>query len=135
VQQLLSLGLSAEEADKALRKAHGWGGFQAYWRRSKEDEDPLEEQLVRTLAYLRTLLEPAPDVEGALRALVTTFPECLGLGVEVMAENVAVLAKQYGIREGATLAGVLSRKPQVLGNTLDCSGDCAGECNRCWARF
>ncbi len=52
-----------------------------------------------------------------------------------MRPNVALLARTYGIREGPALQGVLCRKPQVLGNTLDCSGDCAGECNRCWARF
>ena len=46
----------------------------------------------------------------------------------------AFLARTYRL-EGPTLASVLERKPQVLGNTLDCAGDCVGECNRCWARF
>ena len=31
----------------------------------------------------------------------------------------------------------INRVPQVLGNNLDCAAqglNCAGECNRCWAR-
>ena len=49
-------------------------------------------------------------------------------------EHQAFLARTYRL-EGPTLASVLERKPQVLGNTVDCAGDCIGECNRCWARF
>jgi hypothetical protein len=46
----------------------------------------------------------------------------------------AFLERTYKLA-GPTLAAVLERKPNVLGNSLDCAGDCVGECNRCWARF
>lgn len=35
----------------------------------------------------------------------------------------------------AVIKGVLLRRPEVLGYNIDCLGDCAGECNRCWVRF
>lgn len=37
-------------------------------------------------------------------------------------------------RNTKNFANYVMRVPQVLGNNLDCVGDCAGECNRCWAR-
>ena len=138
MEQLLSLGLSPEEADRALRRAHAWG-VQSYWRKSKTNETPQPELMQERLAWLRERVagEGGPEeAEAALRKLVQAFPEALGLDVQtVLAPSVALLAKSYGIAAPATLAGVLARKPTVLGNTVDCSGDCVGECNRCWARF
>jgi hypothetical protein len=90
-------------------------------------------QLSSRLTYLRQLCDGDEDL---LRAVLTAFPEAVALDVDtVLAPNVALLERTYRIAPGPALAGVLKRKPQVLGNNLDCSGDCAGECNRCWARF
>lgn len=33
------------------------------------------------------------------------------------------------------VAKAVARKPEVLGNVLDCEGDCKGDCTRCWAQF
>lgn len=90
-------------------------------------------QLASRLAYLRTVCDGDEDL---LRGLLTAFPEVVALDTNtVVAPNLALLERLYRIPPGPALAGVLKRKPQVLGNNLDCSGDCAGECNRCWARF
>ena len=90
-------------------------------------------QLASRLTYLRQLCDGDEDL---LRTVLTAFPEAVALDVDtVLAPNVALLERTYRIPAGPALAGVLKRKPQVLGNNLDCSGDCAGECNRCWARF
>ena len=48
--------------------------------------------------------------------------------------NAAHLAKSFHMPPDA-VAATVARKPQVLGNKVDCAGDCVGECNRCWARF
>lgn len=37
--------------------------------------------------------------------------------------------------KGPVLTKTLMRRPDVLGYNIDCLGDCAGECNRCWVRF
>jgi len=125
-----ALGFAADEADLIVRKAHGHGA-QGYWRGSKKNEEPDEGALAARLDYLRSVCSS----EAGLRDTLRLFPEALGLDVSLMSVNVALLGRSYGIKEGPALDGVLSRKPSVLGNTLDCSGDCAGECNRCWARF
>ena len=47
----------------------------------------------------------------------------------------AHIEKNYFMKRGTkNFANYILRVPQVLGNNLDCVGDCAGECNRCWAR-
>jgi hypothetical protein len=90
-------------------------------------------QLASRLTYLRELCEGDAEL---LRTVLETFPEVLGVDTATVVEpNVALLERMYSISRGPALAGMLKRKPQVLGNVLDCSGDCAGECNRCWARF
>jgi hypothetical protein len=136
--QLAQLGLAPAEADKVLRRAHAWGGLQAYWRRSKEDEQPQPKLLAERIVWLRACVagDSPPNSEeasAALRALLLAFPEAVGCDLEtVLKPNVQTLQRSYGLSTPAVLAGVLARKPQVLGNVLDCSGDCVGECNRCW---
>jgi hypothetical protein len=126
-----ALGFTADEAELMVRKALAWG-FKGYWRTEKVRAEPMPEAQAARLAYLRDELQLSDD---ALRKVLTAFPEALGLDVKQrMLPNVAFLARSYRL-EGPTLAGVLERKPQVLGNTVDCAGDCVGECNRCWARF
>jgi hypothetical protein len=69
---------------------------------------------------------------------VSTFPEALGLRVELMQENVQVLKDKWYMK-GNVLTNTLKRKPKVLGNIIDCTtqgeGSCAGMCTRCWAQF
>ena len=48
--------------------------------------------------------------------------------------NLALLEKQWRMT-GAAAAGAVKRTPRILGNTVDCEGDCIGECDRCWVRF
>ena len=55
--------------------------------------------------------------------------------LELLQSNVAHIEKSYFMkRNSRNFANYILRVPQVLGNNLDCVGDCAGECNRCWAR-
>lgn len=123
------LGASDAEAETMLRRAHGWG-YQAYWRREKDCEAPDAAALPERLAVLRAAVGGGDD---ALRALVAAFPEALGLEAALVRDSVVVLDK-LSIR-GDALHGLLHRKPQVLGNNVDCSGDCIGSCARCWVRF
>lgn len=58
----------------------------------------------------------------------------LGLSLDALTANVAKLQRDWKL-EGQVLARAVARQPAVLGYTIDCMGDCAGECNRCWARF
>ena len=124
------MGMDEEKAEKAMVKAFGWG-LQGYWRQSKVDETPDVEGIKANVAYLT---ETVGLDQADVPALVAKFPEVLGLSEAVMDENLEVLRKEWKMND-ARVAATVKRKPQVLGNTLDCLGDCAGECNRCWARF
>lgn len=129
--QLSALGIGGADADLALRKALGWG-FQGYWRKEKEDEAADPVAVSARIAFLRAEVGLSDD---QLAATLRAFPEALGLDVESrMRPNMAFLEKTYRL-SGAALAATVVRKPAVLGNNLDCAGDCAGECNRCWVRF
>ena len=68
------------------------------------------------------------------RQIKKAFPEVLGLSLDALTANVAKLQRDWKL-EGQVLARAVARQPAVLGYTIDCMGDCAGECNRCWARF
>jgi hypothetical protein len=66
---------------------------------------------------------------------VKAFPEVLGCHVDSqLSGNVAKLQKEWKL-EGDVLRGAVLRNPSILGYNVDCLGDCAGECNRCWVRF
>lgn len=66
---------------------------------------------------------------------VKAFPEVLGCAVDSQLQgNVAQLQKEWKL-EGDVLRGAVLRNPPLLGYNVDCLGDCAGECNRCWVRF
>jgi hypothetical protein len=70
-------------------------------------------------------------------AIVEKFPECLALDGEPGAAVRAVMAKlkKDWKMTGPTAAKAVARTPRVLGYTIDCLGDCVGECDRCWVRF
>lgn len=67
--------------------------------------------------------------------MVSKFPEVMGCDIdERLKPNVELLEKNYFLK-GAVRAKVILRKPRVIGNVIDCEGNCQGECSRCWAQF
>jgi hypothetical protein len=77
----------------------------------------------------------AMDAETAA-GVVAAFPECLALDGDGAAVRAAVakLAADWKMA-GSVAARAIARTPRVLGYTIDCAGDCVGECDRCWVRF
>ena len=124
------LGLEASAADAALARAFGWGG-QAYLRRERVEEVPAVAVVDAALDLLTT--EVGLDQETAA-AVVSEFPEVLGLPGELMQQNIEVLRGKWFLR-GAALARTIARKPRMLGVLIDCEGSCAGLCTRCWAQM
>jgi hypothetical protein len=89
-------------------------------------------------AALGVLMDPdglAMDPPTAA-AVVEAFPECLALDGDgdTVRTAVAKLASDWKMT-GGTAARAIARTPRVLGYTVDCLGDCIGECDRCWVRF
>ena len=129
VSSLAGGALSEEESASAVREAFGWGK-QTYWRQSKVEERPAPDAMDATVAVLLDLGMTEEEVCEIVRA----FPEFLGCDADLVRKNVDYVTKTFFVRNKALLS-TLSRKPQVLGNTVDCEGNCVGECNRCWVRF
>lgn len=93
-----------------------------------------QEQVAAALDFLSQLgiAEPA-DLGG----LVSSFPEVLGLRVDVMEENVGILRNKWFLK-GNVLINTIKRKPRVLGNLIDCEVRGGGAlahctCNHRWA--
>ena len=131
VARLEAFGLEPTKAHAAVGKAFGWGG-QAYWRHEKEEEVPSVAAVEASLEFLASIgISSEADVAG----VVSKFPECLAVDVALMQGNVEKLTKTFSMK-GAALANGIKRKPrQALGSTIDCEGNCAGECTRCFAQF
>lgn len=127
---LTSLGVDAEVTEGVIIKAFGWGS-QAYWRQEKVQQVPKLVQVHEVLSFLGELGIEA-DPEKA--ALITKFPEVLGLDIQLMRDNVAKLQKAYFLK-GNPLKAAIMRKPRVLGSIVDCQGSCEGFCTRCFAQF
>ncbi|KAG2495410.1 hypothetical protein HYH03_006358 [Edaphochlamys debaryana] len=126
-----SLGLTEDEASRLLARAFGWT-TQAFWRREKVEELPTPSQVQGVLEFLMDDLELGPEEQ---LKVVKAFPELLACDTESrLRANTAQLQKQWRL-EGAALSKAVLRQPQVLGYSVDCGGDCIGECNRCWVRF
>ncbi|GFR44614.1 hypothetical protein Agub_g5899 [Astrephomene gubernaculifera] len=127
-----ALGASSEEAARLLARGFGWSS-QAYWRQDKVQELPQPHQVAAVLSFLRCEL---PGVTGEeVGVVVRGCPELLACEVEGrLRENLGVLRTQWRL-QGPTLTKAVVRQPRVLGYSVDCGGDCVGECNRCWARF
>ncbi|KAG2448931.1 hypothetical protein HYH02_006279 [Chlamydomonas schloesseri] len=125
------LGFGADECSRLLARAFGWT-TQAFWRREKVQELPSPDQVCEALAFLAADLGMSTEEQVKT---VQAFPEVLACDTETrLRVNVGQLQKQWRL-QGATLTKAVLRQPQVLGYSVDCSGDCIGECNRCWARF
>eukprot|EP00198_Chlamydomonas_reinhardtii_P000984 XP_001690319.1 predicted protein [Chlamydomonas reinhardtii] len=125
------LGFGADECSRLLARAFGWT-TQAFWRREKVEELPSPDQVCEALAFLAADLGMSTEEQVKT---VKAFPELLACDAETrLRANTAQLQKQWRM-QGATLTKAVLRQPQVLGYSVDCSGDCIGECNRCWVRF
>eukprot|EP00890_Picochlorum_soloecismus_P006773 jgi/Picsp_1/920/NSC_04405-R1_protein len=127
---LEDLGMSGEDAAAALKRGFGWAS-QAYWRQEKVNESPSSEVIACALEFLESIgLENNDDKVEVIKK----FPEVLSVDARLMKENVSKLEKSFFMK-GKQLAAAVKRKPRVLGATVDCLGDCAGECTRCFAQF
>lgn len=120
------LGFSSSEADDILAKSFGWS-YSDYWGEEKQATVPNPEAVSASLSLMKSL-----GVDMA--ALVNKFPEVMGLTEREIQYSLGTLDGTWGI-SGKNLKSVLTRNPQVLGYNIDCGGDCAGECTRCWVRF
>ncbi|KAM0928384.1 hypothetical protein ACQ4PT_002447 [Festuca glaucescens] len=129
-QMLTSLNFPAEDAEKMLKKAYGWI-HSPYWTEERKKEVPSVEVVSGVLDYIRGLGLSDDD----LYKLLKKFPEVLGCDLESEVKlNVGKLDSDWKIN-GKTLRSVLLRNPKVLGYNVDCRGDCAAQCTRCWVRF
>lgn len=127
---LENLGMTGEDAVTALRRGFGWSS-QAYWRQEKVNECPSSEVVASALTFLESIgLENNDDKMEVIKK----FPEVLSVDTSLMKDNVSKLEKSFFMK-GKQLAAAVKRKPRVLGATVDCLGDCAGECTRCFAQF
>lgn len=126
-----ALATDESEADTLLARAHGWTAS-PYLRGSLTDAVPDPAAVSAALAVLTDDL--GLDVADAA-AVVRAFPETLSRDADArLRANLGVLAKQWKMGAAAQAAAV-KRAPRILGYTIDCAGDCAGECDRCWVRF
>jgi hypothetical protein len=121
------LGFTADEANDVLAKSFGWS-YSEYWGEEKQTTVPDPGTVSATLSVMNDI----PGVDIA--ALVKKFPEAMGLTEKEIKYSLGTLDATWGIA-GKNLKNVLMRNPQVLGYNIDCGGDCAGECTRCWVRF
>ena len=134
---LAPLGLDTSESADALGRAFGWGRS-TYWRGSRERAPPDPAAVTAALAVLMgSADEGGLEMEPSDAAgVIASFPECLALDGDGSQARAAVakLAKEWRM-VGAVAAKAVVRTPRVLGYTVDCAGDCIGECDRCWVRF
>lgn len=130
-EKLVQMGMDPDDAEKCLIRGFGWGS-QAYWRQELVRASPSLDALESLLGYLSHRIGLEQDSEKI--EVIRKFPELLQVKESLMEENVAKLEKNFFLK-GKSLAMSLKRKPQVLGATTDCQGDCAGECTRCFAQF
>ena len=87
-------------------------------------------QVNETIETLREIGLTSDEVAQVIRR----FPEVLGLDIETrIRANLKKLEKDFFIK-GKALPKVILRTPNILGYTLDCSGDCISECDKCKKR-
>jgi hypothetical protein len=107
--------LTPAAADTCLLRAFGWKG-QGFWRQERVQNVPCPDQIAAALDFLAGLGLGEGEEQGKV---VSTFPEVLGLRVEVMQGNAAVLRDKWSMK-GNVLVNAVKRKPKVLGNIMDC---------------
>ncbi|CAL57113.1 Mitochodrial transcription termination factor-related [Ostreococcus tauri] len=128
-----ALALTDDEADVAIARAYAWRG-QTYWRNAKDKETPNVDDLRARVDFLNSV---GVDAEGASE-VAKKQPEILGCDVEQLTSAVEHIEKNYFMKRNTkNFKAYIKRVPQALGNNLDCAAEglnCAGLCNRCWAR-
>lgn len=129
--QLLELGVPTKSADKIITRAFGWGK-QKYWRGTIVREMPSSEVVEERMTYLRSLGISDDEV---LAKMVAKFPELIRLDIERMNESIAQIESYPAYSKPDALRRCIINQPQALGFDVDCGGDCAGECQRCWIRL
>jgi hypothetical protein len=129
--RLMDIGMSSEDASKAMIRGFGWGS-QAYWRQELVEAKPSLARVEHVLEYLGSRLGLEKDSDKV--EVIKKFPEVLHVEESLMEENVTKLETSFFLK-GKALGMSLKRKPRVLGATTDCQGDCAGDCTRCFAQF
>ena len=129
--RLTGMGMSSEDASKAMIRGFGWGS-QAYWRQELVEAKPSLARVEHVLEYLGNRLGLEKDSDKV--EVIKKFPEVLHIEESLMEENVTKLETSFFLK-GKALGMSVKRKPRVLGATTDCQGDCAGDCTRCFAQF
>lgn len=95
------------------------------------EQPPSLQSIQAAIEFLNTLgIEKSEDHAS----LIVKFPEVLALDVSLMNDNVSQLKSRFFLK-GTALANAIKRKPRVLGAVVDCEGNCAGYCTRCFAQF
>ena len=145
----LTEGLPEDESISALREAFGRS---KYWR----GHPPGEPSVDLVEGRIQVLLDLGMSTEEVSK-VISDFPEFLGCEEDLLRKNVDYVQSTFFVK-GKALVNTLKRKPQVslssllffalasdlflafsssqvLGNIVDCEGNCVGDCNRCWVRF
>ena len=129
---VMELGFDDEKAEEKMQQAFGWIG-QNYWRNEKVREIPKVDDIEANFQFLESEIGLSRDQN--LDVVIENMPELLAMNMNVMKEAVQHIEKNFFMKRGSkALAKYILRVPQALGNTIDCEGTCAGECNRCWVR-
>ena len=108
------LGLSQDETTTALQDAFGWSK-QTYWRKTKIEEIPKYEELEERIQVFMDL----GMTDQEICQIISTFPEVLGCGSSLLDKNIDYVRTTFFVRNKA-LNQTLLRKPEVLGNVIDC---------------
>lgn len=62
--------------------------------------------------------------ESEIKEVIIKFPESLGCDLEgLMKPNIEYLTKKYFLKGKARIKVIL-REPRIIGNIIDCGGDC-----------
>ncbi|KAA8499340.1 hypothetical protein FVE85_6925 [Porphyridium purpureum] len=128
------LGLSEDDARKALRRGFGWTS-QVYWKKRRVQDIPEPDMIKENVAYVQTELQL--DASKMAR-VVSAYPEFLGLDLEKRIKpNLDKIRTEFKLT-GMRLKNSVLENPDCLGYDFDCAAmgeSCLGECARCWVRF
>lgn len=130
VSRVVELGCTEEEATTVVERAFGWGS-QLYWRGSKKNEVPNLEAVEANVQYVKEMMGKESNFQKVLKG----FPEILALPLEGPEPSLKYafefIASDWRM-SGPAMQMTVARKPKILGNEVDCRGNCAGLCHRCW---
>jgi hypothetical protein len=118
-----------------VKKAFGWGiASQGFWQGEVINDPPKLSKVRASLEFLRA--EPLAFNDNEIEDILVLFPSVLNLDVSTMQANLEHLTKTWPVfkSEGKVRSTVLD-KPNLLGFSIDCEGDCRALCTRCWIRF